>query len=183
MFFRSLAFFGLFESVLTTSMSRKGGLLYFSVFLKRVSLRNPRVSTKLCGFAFRKNQERASKFGSTLGRDRDSVNNCSAAAGRALNWTGRTLNSGQEKAHKHKQIFPVTARAGGWSPDLVGGGVSRPVARGQKFMCCVQNPRNINVFVRVPGREDSGSRPGGLGFPAGRIGDRGDRQIVYVPNV
>ena len=28
-----------------------------------------------------------------------------------------------------------------------------------------------------------GTRPGGLGFPAGRIGDRGDREIVYVPNV
>ena len=35
------------------------------------------------------------------------------------------------------------------------------MARGQKFMCCVRNPRNINVFVRVPGREESGSRPGG----------------------
>ena len=49
-------------------------------------------------------------------------------------------------------MFPVTARVGG---------VSRPVARGQKFMCCVWNPRNINVFVRVPGREESGSRLGG----------------------
>ena len=28
-----------------------------------------------------------------------------------------------------------------------------------------------------------GNRPGGIGFPAGRIGDRGDREIVYVPNV
>ena len=28
-------------------------------------------------------------------------------------------------------------------------------------MCCVRNPRNINVFVRAPGREESGSRPGG----------------------
>ena len=61
----------------------------------------------------------------------------------------------------NKQIFPVTARVGGGSPDRVGGGVSRPVARGQKFMCCVRNPRNINVFVRVPDREESGSRPGG----------------------
>ena len=43
----------------------------------------------------------------------------------------------------------------------MGGGVSRPVARGQKFMCCVRSPMNINVFVRVPGREESGSRPGG----------------------
>ena len=72
------------------------------------------------------------------------------------------FSSGKEKAHKHKQIFPVTARAGGGgSPDRVGGGVSRPVARGPKFMCCARNPRNINVFVRVPGREESGSRPGG----------------------
>ena len=56
----------------------------------------------------------------------------------------------------------MTAQAGGGSPDRVGGGgVFRPVAGGQKFMCCVRNPRNINVFVRVPGREDSGSRPGG----------------------
>ena len=28
-----------------------------------------------------------------------------------------------------------------------------------------------------------GTRPGGIGFLAGRIGDRGDREIVYVPNV
>ena len=28
-----------------------------------------------------------------------------------------------------------------------------------------------------------GTRPGGIGYPAGRIGDRGDREIVYVPNV
>ena len=72
------------------------------------------------------------------------------------------MGTGKEKAHKHKQIFPVTARAGRGlpSPDRRGG-VSRPVARGQKFMCYVRNPRNINVFVRVPGREESGSRPGG----------------------
>ena len=73
----------------------------------------------------------------------------------------RSFFSGKEKAHKHKQIFPVTARAGGGLPTGWGGGVSRPVARGQKFMCCVRNPRNINIFVRVPGREDSGSQPGG----------------------
>ena len=29
--------------------------------------------------------------------------------------------SGKEKAHKHKQIVPVTARVGGGSPDRVGG--------------------------------------------------------------
>ena len=80
------------ESVLTTSMSRQRGFAKSSVFLKRVSLLNPGVRTKFVAFPFRKNQERASKFGSTLGRDRGLVNNCSAAAGRAPKWTGRTLN-------------------------------------------------------------------------------------------
>ena len=28
-----------------------------------------------------------------------------------------------------------------------------------------------------------GTRPGGFGYPAGRIGDRSDREIVHVPNV
>ena len=28
-----------------------------------------------------------------------------------------------------------------------------------------------------------GTRPGGFGYPAGRIHDRGDREIVYAPNV
>ena len=69
--------------------------------------------------------------------------------------------SGKEKAHKHKQIFPVTARVGGGGFPTGWPGVSRPVARGQKFMCCVRNPRNINIFVRVPGWEDSGTQPGG----------------------
>ena len=50
------------------------------------------------------------------------------------------------------------------------------MARGQSFMCCVRNPRKTNVFVRVPSRED------GV-YPARRIGDRGDREIVYVPIV
>ena len=35
-----------------------------------------------------------------------------------------------------------------------GGGVSRPGGQGSKFMCCVRNPRNINIFVWVSGRED-----------------------------
>ena len=45
----------------------------------------------------------------------------------------------------------MIAWAGGGLP-TEWGGVSRPVAR---------NPTNINVFVRVPGREESGSQPGG----------------------
>ena len=59
----------------------------------------------------------------------------------------------KKKAHKHKHISPLTARVARglptWWP-----GVSRPVARGQKFMCCARNAMNINIFVRVPGRED-----------------------------
>ena len=53
----------------------------------------PPGSCEFCGFSFRKNQERASKFGSILGRGQGLVNNCSAAAGRAPNWTGHTLNN------------------------------------------------------------------------------------------
>ena len=81
--------------------------------------------------------------------------------------------SGKEKAHKHKQIFPVTARVGGGLP-TGWPGVSRLVARGQKFMCCVRNPRNINIFVRVPGWEDR---------VPGREDRWDDREIVYVPYV
>ena len=36
-----------------------------------------------------------------------------------------------------------------WLPRW-GGGVSRPVAQGQMFMCFVQNSRNMNIFVQVP---------------------------------
>ena len=78
------------ESVLTTSMSKQRGFTSFSVFLKRVSLLYPQVRTK----------ERASKFGLILPRDRGLVNNCSAAAGRVPNWTGRALNSSYFK-EKH----------------------------------------------------------------------------------
>ena len=54
----------------------------------------PPGSYEFCGSSFGnlKNQERASKFGWILGRDRGLVNNCSATAGRAPNWTGRALN-------------------------------------------------------------------------------------------
>ena len=39
-----------------------------------------------------------------------------------------------------------------WLPGW--GGSPDRVARAQTFMCCVRNPRNINSFIRVPGRED-----------------------------
>ena len=96
-------------------MSKQRGFTKFSVFLKRGSLLNPRVRASFVAFSFRKNQERASKFGSILGRDRSLVNNCSAAAGRApnSNWSGRALNSSyiylpfhyESKSEKNPQIF------------------------------------------------------------------------------
>ena len=74
-------------------MSKRRGFTKFSVFLKRVSLLNPRLRTNFVAFPLENDQERASKFGSILGPDRDLVNNCSAAARRAPNWTGRALKS------------------------------------------------------------------------------------------
>ena len=50
------------------------------------------------------------------------------------------------------------------------------MARGQKFIFLCAEPKEHKRFR-------PGARPGGIGFPAGRIGDRGDREIVYVPNV
>ena len=52
-------------------------------------------------------------------------------------------------------IFPIffLFRAGRPENPVLAGGQGRK-ARGQNFMCCVRNPRNINIFVRVPGRED-----------------------------
>ena len=73
-------------------MSKQRGFTKFSVFLKRVSLLNPRVRTNFVAFPLERTKERASKFGSILGGDRSLVN-CSAAARRAPSWTGRTLNN------------------------------------------------------------------------------------------
>ena len=53
----------IFESVLTASMSKKKGFTEFSVFLKRVSLLNPRVRTNFVAFPLEP-VEGASKFGS-----------------------------------------------------------------------------------------------------------------------
>ena len=67
------------------------GFAKFSVFLKRVSLLNPRVRTNFVAFLFEGTvREPRSSV------DRGLVNNCSAATGRAPNWTGRTLNSSYE---------------------------------------------------------------------------------------
>ena len=75
----------------------------------------------------------------------------------------RIPQSQERKRHINinKFFWRLPGRGGG-SPDRVGGGAFRPVARGSKvYVLCVRNPRNINVFIRVPGREESGSRPGG----------------------
>ena len=56
----------------------------------------------------------------------------------------------------------------GGSPDRVEGGLPTG-GQGSKGLCAV---------CRTQGTETFSS-----GYPAGRIGDRGDREIVYVPNV
>ena len=69
----------------------------------------------------------------------------------------------------------MTARAGGGSPDRVGGGLPTGGQGSKVYVLCAE-PKEHKRFR-------PGARPGGIGFPAGRIGDRGDREIVYVPNV
>ena len=92
-------------------MSKSRGFTKFSVFLKR----NEGVY-QTPGFVrvlrlFLQNQERAaSKFGSTLGRDRGLVNNCSAAAGRAPNWTGRTLDSSYKDLDRNSVKFEAVPK-------------------------------------------------------------------------
>ena len=54
--------------------------------------------------------------------------------------------SGKRKTHKHKSFWQVTPPVTRPSPDRE--------ARGHMFMCYLRNPRNINVFARVPGREN-----------------------------
>ena len=56
------------------------------------------------------------------------------------------IKSGKKKAHKHKSFWPVT-------PPVTGGAPDRE-ARDQSFMCYPRNPRNINLCVRIPDRED-----------------------------
>ena len=79
-----------------------------------------------------------------------------------------STNSGKEKAHKHKQIFPVTARAGGVSRPSGGGGLPTGGQESKVYVLCAE-PKEHKRFR-------PGTRPGG-------ISDRGDREIVYVPNV
>ena len=89
----------------------------------------------------------------------------------------RVVNLLQErKRHINiKQIFPVTARVGGGSPDRVARGLPTGGQGSQVYVLCAE-PKEYKHFR-------PGARPGGYRVPAGRIGDRGDREIVYVPNV
>ena len=57
----------------------------------------------------------------------------------------------------------------------MGGGLPTG-GQGSKVCVLCAEPKEHNRFR-------PGTRPGGIGFPARRIGDRGDREIVYVPNV
>ena len=69
----------------------------------------------------------------------------------------------------------MTARAGAGSPDWVGGCLPTGGQGSKVYVLCAE-PKERKRFR-------PGTRPGGIGFPAGRIGDRDDREIVYVPNV
>ena len=67
----------------------------------------------------------------------------------------QTLNSGKGKAHKHKhqQIFPVTARVGGVSPDRVATGLPTG-GQGSKVCVLCAEPKEHKHFR-------PGTRPGG----------------------
>ena len=70
----------------------------------------------------------------------------------------------------------MTARVGGGGLPTGWPGVSRPGGQGSKVYVLCAEPKEYKHFR-------PGTRPGGFGYPAGRIGDRGDREIVCVPNV
>ena len=63
------------------------------------------------------------------------------------------LKSGKEKAHKHKQIFPVTVRVGGGSPDRVARGLPTGGQRSKVYVLCAE-PKEHKHFR-------PGTRPGG----------------------
>ena len=89
-FSATLSVHGLHFTVCALSIHvQKRGYTKFLVFLKRVILLNPRVPTNFVAFPI----ERTRKELRSSVRFCGLVNNCSGAAGRAPNWTGRTLNS------------------------------------------------------------------------------------------
>ena len=82
-----------------------------------------------------------SEFARNLLGTRSSLGICSEFA-RKTAWTSHARNS----PHKHKSFELVTLLVRGKSPGRV--------ARGQRFMCYPWNPRNINLFARLPDQED-----------------------------
>ena len=62
-------------------------------------------------------------------------------------------SSGKEKAHKHKQIFPVTAPGGGGSPDRVARGLPTGGQGSKVYVLCAE-PKEHKHFR-------PGTRPGG----------------------
>ena len=93
------------------------------------------------------NSVRLSEFSSPKQYSRNSIPPVSYSVPfSCLFFFARKNKSGKKKAHKHKSFWPVTPPVTGRSPDRE--------ARGQSFMYYRQNPRNINLFVRIPDRED-----------------------------
>ena len=68
-------------------------------------------------------------------------------------------NSGKGKAHKHKQIFPVTARVGGGSPGRVARGLPTGGQGSKVYVLCAE-PKEYKQFR-------PGTRPGGSGTRPG----------------
>ena len=94
---------------------QKRGFTEFLVFLKRVSLLNPWVRTNFVAFPIERTWSRKEPRNSVRfwvffwGRDQGLVDNCSAAAGRAPNWNGRSLNSSCTRISvNHKIFFQIT---------------------------------------------------------------------------
>ena len=69
--------------------------------------------------------------------------------------------SGKEKAHKHKQIFPVTAPVGGGGLPTGWPGVSRPGGQGSKVYVLCAEPKEHKHFRLGTRPGGSGTRPGG----------------------
>ena len=71
------------------------------------------------------------------------------------------IHSGKEKAHKHKQISPVTARVGGQgSPDRVARGLPTGGQRSKVYVLCAE-PKEHKHFRPGTRPGGSGTRPGG----------------------
>ena len=75
-------------------------------------------------------------------------------------WTWPPYHSRGEMAHKHKQIFPVTARVGGGSPDRVAGGLPTGGQGSKVYVLCAEpkEHKHLRPGTRPGG---SGTRPGG----------------------